>query len=203
MPARIAAAGPSGRTRSAKRPAAASVGDERSQVASVVVDEPVVACTVVRGRRELHDQRPESELARTARSSARATVRDSGTRRCRRRPARRCGSAAARGSLRASSAWASSASRYFFCGTSAACSSSASSDAVGRDQIARALFADAGHALDVVDRVAHQREHVDDLVRRDAELLLHAAGVVPRAFVARVEDADAVAARAERSPCRP
>ena len=35
--------------------------------------------------------------------------------------------------------------------------------AVLRDQIARALLADAGHALDVVDRVAHQREHVDDL----------------------------------------
>ena len=65
--------------------------------------------------------------------------------------------------------------------------------AVGGDQLARALLADAGHALDVVDRVAHQREHVDDLVRRDAELLLHARGVVPGALVARVEDADAVA----------
>ena len=62
-----------------------------------------------------------------------------------------------------------------------------------RDQIARALLADAGHALDVVDGVAHQREHVHDLRRRDAEFLLDARGVVPRAFVARVVDADAVA----------
>ena len=64
---------------------------------------------------------------------------------------------------------------------------------VGGDQLARALLADAGHALDVVDRVAHQRQDVDDLLRRDAELLLHALRVVPGAFVARVEDADAVA----------
>ena len=64
--------------------------------------------------------------------------------------------------------------------------------AVGGNQIAGALFADAGHALHVVDRVAHQREHVHDLLRRDAELLFHAGGVVPRAFVARVEHADAV-----------
>ncbi len=65
--------------------------------------------------------------------------------------------------------------------------------AVGGDQIARALLADAGHALDVVDGVAHQRQHVDDLIGRDAELLLHSGRVVPGAFVARVEDADAVA----------
>jgi hypothetical protein len=45
---------------------------------------------------------------------------------------------------------------------------------VARDQVARPLFADARHALDVVDRVSHQREHVHDLLRRDAELLLDA-----------------------------
>jgi hypothetical protein len=61
------------------------------------------------------------------------------------------------------------------------------------DQIARALFADARHALDVVDRIAHQRQDIDYLIRHDAELLLHAACVEPRAVVARVEDADAVA----------
>ena len=62
-----------------------------------------------------------------------------------------------------------------------------------RDQLARALLADAGHALDVVDRVAHERQHVDDLVGPHAELFEHAGGVVPRAFVARVVDGDAVA----------
>src|SRR6059036_1114553 len=61
------------------------------------------------------------------------------------------------------------------------------------DQFARALVADAGDTLDVVDRVAHQAHHVDDLLRRDAELLLHARHVVPGAFVARVVHADAVA----------
>ena len=45
--------------------------------------------------------------------------------------------------------------------------------AVLRDQIAGALLADARHAFDVVDRVAHQREDVDHLLRRHAELLLH------------------------------
>ncbi len=64
--------------------------------------------------------------------------------------------------------------------------------AVGRDQLARALVADARNALDVVDRVAHQREHVDDLLGSDAELLLHARRVEPGALVAGVEDADAV-----------
>jgi hypothetical protein len=63
--------------------------------------------------------------------------------------------------------------------------------AVGADQLARALLADAGHALHVVDRVAHQREHVHDLIRADAELLPHPAFVVPRAVVARVVHRDA------------
>ena len=50
-----------------------------------------------------------------------------------------------------------------------------------------------GHALDVVDGVAHQREHVHDLLRRDAEFLLHARRVVPGAFFLGVVDLDAVA----------
>ena len=62
--------------------------------------------------------------------------------------------------------------------------------AVRRNQLARAFLADAGNALDVVDGVAHQREHVDHLFGRDAELGLDAFGVVPRALVARVEHAD-------------
>src|SRR5436190_1019555 len=64
--------------------------------------------------------------------------------------------------------------------------------AVLGDQIAGPLLADPGHALDVVDRVAHQREHVDDLPGRDAELLLHRRGVVPGAFFLRVVDLEAV-----------
>ena len=63
---------------------------------------------------------------------------------------------------------------------------------VGGDEIARALLADAGNALDVVDRIPHQREHVYDLRRRDPELLLHAVGVVPRAIFLRVVNGDAV-----------
>ena len=63
--------------------------------------------------------------------------------------------------------------------------------AVRRNQIARALLADAGHALDVVDGVSHQREHVDHLFGSDAELRLDAFRVVPRAFIARVEHANA------------
>jgi hypothetical protein len=69
--------------------------------------------------------------------------------------------------------------------------------AVLDDQLARALFADPRYAFDVVDRIAHQREHVDDLLGRHAEFLAHARRVVPRAFVARVEDADAVAHQLE------
>ncbi len=64
---------------------------------------------------------------------------------------------------------------------------------VRADQLARALFADARHAFDVVDAVAHQREDVHDLVRTYAELFDDAVGVEPEAFVARVVDLDAVA----------
>ena len=60
------------------------------------------------------------------------------------------------------------------------------------DQVARAFLPDAGHALDVVDGVAHQREHVDHLAGRHPELLGDAGGIEPGAFVARVVDADAV-----------
>ena len=60
------------------------------------------------------------------------------------------------------------------------------------DQFTRAFLADARHAFDVVDRVAHQREDIDDLLGRDAEFLAHAGRVIPRTFVPRVEDAEAV-----------
>ena len=62
--------------------------------------------------------------------------------------------------------------------------------AVLRDQIARALVANAGHALHVVARIAHQRQHVDHLAGRHAELLDDALGVEPRAFILGVVDAD-------------
>ena len=70
--------------------------------------------------------------------------------------------------------------------------------AVLRDQLARTLVADAGHAFDVIDGVAHQRHDIDHLVGGDAELLLDPGGVVPRAFVARIEHADAVAHQLEK-----
>ena len=62
-----------------------------------------------------------------------------------------------------------------------------------RDQLLRALVADAGNPLDVVDRVAHQREDVDDKLRWDAELLLDALGVVPGALFLGIPDADPIA----------
>ena len=65
--------------------------------------------------------------------------------------------------------------------------------AVRRNQLAGALFTDAGHALDVVDGVAHQGENVDHPFGPDAELLLDAVRVVPRTRVARVEHGHAVA----------
>ena len=61
------------------------------------------------------------------------------------------------------------------------------------DEFLRAFFADARNALDVVDRVAHQRHHVDHLTRLDAELLEDAGRVVPCALVAGIEHAHAVA----------
>ena len=74
--------------------------------------------------------------------------------------------------------------------------------AVAGDQIARTLLPDAGHSLDVVDGVAHQRQDVDHLIGPDAELLLDAGRVVPRPFFARVEDPDRRRPRADRNPCR-
>ena len=121
-------------------------------VRRVVVDDLVLLLDGVRRRRVLHRQRAEPEareqlvapLARRAAVPERVEIE--------RAPARRCGSASSSRLCRASSAWASSASRYRFCGTSAGVASSASSVPYVRDQIARALLADAGHALDVVDR---------------------------------------------------
>ncbi|MCY1403296.1 hypothetical protein D9M71_184720 [compost metagenome] len=39
------------------------------------------------------------------------------------------------------------------------------------------LFADTGHAGNVVDLVAHQREEVDDVLRTDTKFLLHASNI--------------------------
>ena len=61
---------------------------------------------------------------------------------------------------------------------------------VGGDEVARALLADAGHALHVVGGVAHDGEHVDHLRGQHAELRPHAFGIEPRAVVFRVVDAD-------------
>ena len=61
-----------------------------------------------------------------------------------------------------------------------------------RDQFACALVANAGHALDIVAGVAHQRQHVDHLRRRHAKLLHHALGVEPGALVFWVIDLDHV-----------
>ncbi len=63
---------------------------------------------------------------------------------------------------------------------------------IGVDQVGCALFPDAGYALHVVDRIAHQREHIAHLRRFDAPLLLHTFRVVPSALVFRVVDANAV-----------
>jgi hypothetical protein len=57
------------------------------------------------------------------------------------------------------------------------------------DQLGGRLRPDAGHAGDVVDRVAHQREHVAELVGADAELLLHIVRPEPP-VVHRVEHVD-------------
>ncbi len=59
------------------------------------------------------------------------------------------------------------------------------------DQLLCPLLANPGHAFDVVDRVAHQRQHVDHLLRRDAELLFDAGRVEPHPLVPRVEHTDA------------
>ena len=91
---------------------------------------------------------------------------------------------------RAESAFASKASRYFFCVSDAGVLEQSIEGSVRRNQIARAFFADTRNPLDVVDRVAHQREHVDHLLRSDTEFFFHARRVVPRAFIPRVEHPD-------------
>ena len=48
-----------------------------------------------------------------------------------------------------------------------------------------------GHARDVVDAVAHQRQHVDDLVGADAELVHHRRFAVHAAAAHRVDQGDA------------
>ena len=58
------------------------------------------------------------------------------------------------------------------------------------DQLGRGLGADAWDAGHIVDAVAHQREHVADLLRRHAELLLEHLGAVDAAVVHRVEHVD-------------
>ncbi len=63
--------------------------------------------------------------------------------------------------------------------------------AVLRDEIDRALLADARNARHVVAGVADEREHVGHLIRLDAELLHDAALVEPRAVFARIVDANA------------
>jgi len=64
--------------------------------------------------------------------------------------------------------------------------------AVLGDELPRSFLSDARHALDVVDRVTHQREHVHHLPGKHAELLFDGRCVVPRAIIARVVDLDAV-----------
>ena len=144
-------------------------------------------------RRELLRQACGSRATRTARSSARATARDSAAPRRRTSRARRCGFARARG-CRARPRRARPAPR-----DSASARSSAPPPAARRATRASTISSRApfspmpGHALDVVDAVAHQRQHVDHLIRPHAELLDDARRVVPGAFIARVEDANAVA----------
>ena len=58
---------------------------------------------------------------------------------------------------------------------------------VSRDELASAFFPNARHSLHVVAGIAHQRQHVDHLVRPDPELLHDTSGVVPNTLVTRVE----------------
>ena len=69
--------------------------------------------------------------------------------------------------------------------------------AVGRDQINGALLANSRHARHVVASVADEGQHVDDLIRRDAELVEHPLRVEPGAIFPRVVDADAAADQLE------
>ncbi len=63
--------------------------------------------------------------------------------------------------------------------------------AVFADQLGRGLDADAGHARHVIGRIADQRLHLDDLVRRHAEFLDH-LGAADLLVLHGVEQNDAV-----------
>ena len=64
--------------------------------------------------------------------------------------------------------------------------------AIFADQLRRGLDADAGHARHVVGRIADQRLHLDDLVRRHAEFFDHRGAADPLVLHG-VEHDDAVA----------
>jgi hypothetical protein len=66
--------------------------------------------------------------------------------------------------------------------------------AVMRDQIDRALLADARNASHVVARIAHECEYVDDLRRLHAKLLDDPSFIEPRSVLARVVNGDRVVA---------
>ncbi len=182
-----------GRTRPAARESSASashgverVDDRGSRLATVSAV----------GANSLASARNPS--SRRARSSARATARGSAAPRGRTRPARRCGCAPARGSARAGVRVGEQRLAVALLLDRPARREQRVERPVRDDQLARALLADARHALDVVDGVAHQRQHVDDLIgprRRTSRFT--PVGVVPGALVARVVDADAVADQLE------
>ncbi len=65
------------------------------------------------------------------------------------------------------------------------------------DELGGGLGADTGDARDVVDAVAHQRQHVADLLGPDAELLAH-LGRAKHAVLHRVENHDAVTAELQQ-----
>ena len=78
-----------------------------------------------------------------------------------------CGSAAEPGSLAQSRHLSASASRYFFCVQRAGVARADRSRDPCAEIKSRAPFSPIpGHPLDVVDGVAHQREHVNHLLRR-------------------------------------
>ena len=97
--------------------------------------------------------------------------------------------APARGDSRASSAWSISDCLSFGLVIWSVDASTVSRSPNVWISWRRGLRADAGHARHVVDAVAHQREHVADLLRRHAELLEHLARA-DAPVVHRVEHVD-------------
>ena len=83
-------------------------------------------------------------------------------------------------------------SRYVLRSTSAAWSSAASDAAEALDQLDRTFVADAGRAGNVVDGIAAQGHHVDDLLRRHAENFLDLGGIADQVILRRIQHADAV-----------